>query len=101
MSKIEDGALLRIRQSPGYRTAVWLMRAGILVLLPMVGWMPLSLLGLAPLPSDTVFLAAWTVASLAIVPAWVLFHRSGFPIWEMKLSFDNPILRDVFWRRPR
>jgi hypothetical protein len=107
MPLIEDDALLGIRQSPGYRRAVWLVRVGNLVALPVFVWGILSVVGIAPTLPVPIFLAAWTVGCLATVPAMVLFHRSGVPFvrkglsWEISPPFRNAILRDVFWLRPR
>lgn len=107
MPKIEDDALLRIRQSPTYRTAVWLTRVGSLVALSAFVWGMLSVVGVAPTLPEPFFFAAWTVGALTSAPALVLFHRSGVPFvrkglsWEIRPPFHNAILRDVFWRRPR
>ncbi|MBX6724109.1 MAG: hypothetical protein IRY92_12900 [Dactylosporangium sp.] len=107
MPKIEDDELLRIRQSPEYRRAVWLARVANLVALPVFAWGILSVVRVAPTPPVPIFLAAWTAGCLAIVPAMVLFHRSGVPFvrkglsWEIRPPFRNAIMRDVFWPRPR
>ncbi|MBQ0894232.1 hypothetical protein KBX37_14190 [Micromonospora sp. U56] len=105
MLPIEDDALLGIRRSAVYRTAVWLARVANLVLLPVVVWGIVSVAQIAPTLPQPVFMGAWAVGCVTLVPAVLLFYRSGIPFgrrgltWVTDERVGNAILRDVFWLR--
>ncbi|MBX7266364.1 hypothetical protein KIF24_10240 [Micromonospora sp. Llam7] len=106
MLPIEDGALRGIRQSATYRNAVWLTRVANLVGLPVVVWGIVSILQIGPTLPQPVFIGAWAVGCVTLVPAVVLFYRSGTPFgckgftWLTDKRVGNAILGDVFWLRP-
>jgi hypothetical protein len=105
MLPLEDDALLGIRRSAVYRTAVWLARVANLVGLPVVVWGIVSVAQIAPTPPQSVFIGAWAVGCVTLVPAVVLFYRSGIPFgrrgltWVTDERVGNTILRDVFFLR--
>ncbi|KAB1153326.1 hypothetical protein F6X68_14420 [Micromonospora sp. AMSO12t] len=106
MSPVTNDALLEIRRSSTYRAGIWLARTANLALLPVVVWGIASGAPNVPALPDSVFMAAWAVGCVTLVPAVVLFYRSGIPFehkgatWVTDARVGNAILRDVFWRRP-
>ncbi|WP_406067845.1 hypothetical protein [Micromonospora sp. NBC_01638] len=105
MPSIDDDALLGIRQSSTYRAAIWFARVANLVILPVVAWGAASAVPSVPTLPDSVFLAAWAVGCSTLLPAVVLFYRSGVPFerrvgaWVTDRRTNNTVLRDIFWLR--
>jgi hypothetical protein len=105
MPPVKDDAQLGIRRSSVYRTAIWLARVANLVLLPVVVWGIVSAAPIVPTLPDSVFVGAWAAGCVTLVPAVVLFYRSGIPFgcrgvtWVTDKRVGNAILRDVFWLR--
>lgn len=106
MSSVTNDALLDLRRSSTYRAGIWLARAANLALLPVVVWGIASGAPNVPALPDSLFMAAWAAGCVTLVPAMVLFYRSGMPFehkvatWVTDKRVGNAILRDVFWLRP-
>ncbi|NJC68081.1 hypothetical protein HC028_26785 [Planosporangium flavigriseum] len=97
---ISDDEATRIRRTRAYRSAVWTVRLG-LVLVVVWGW-----LVFVTKPTDSVLFMVWLAAGLLSVCALVLLRRSGVRFARRGLSWhveDDRVIRqfyrDVYWFR--